>query len=74
MPRQPAPEVITPIALTTEQAARALNISIRQLKARADIPRCNIAPPGSAKPQWRYLIEDLRAFVASRRISYDRAA
>jgi hypothetical protein len=52
----------------TEQAAAALGISVRQLKDRADIPRCDIAPPGATRAQWRYLPGDLQAFVAARRI------
>jgi hypothetical protein len=57
------------IALTTDQAAAALGISVRQLKDRADIPRCDIAPPGATRAQWRYLPGDLHAFVAARRVS-----
>lgn len=32
------------------------------------VPRCDIRKPGSSRPLWVWLVEDLRAFVQSRRV------
>lgn len=54
--------------LTTAEAASYLRVSVRALQDRADIPRVDIAAPGSRKAQWRYRRPDLERFVAERAI------
>lgn len=52
--------------LTSRQAAAWLNISLRALADRADVPRLNLAAPGADRPMWRYHVADLEAFAAAR--------
>jgi hypothetical protein len=55
--------------LTSRQAAAYLAISLRALQSRADIPRVNIAPPGSERAMWRYCRADLDQLIAMRTIA-----
>jgi len=55
--------------LTAKQAAAWLQISLRQLVDRADIPRLDVAPSGAERSQWRYRIVDLEAFAEARVIA-----
>lgn len=55
--------------LTSKQAAAYLAISLRALQGRADIPRVNIAPPGSERAMWRYCRADLDQLIAMRTIA-----
>lgn len=55
--------------LTIKQAAAYLRLSPRHLQDRADIPRVNVSAPGAGKPAWRYRVEDLEQFAASRNVN-----
>jgi len=62
------PAGIIPL-LTVVEAARFLGLSAGHVQARGDIPRVNVAPPGSRKPAWRYRISDLEAFAQHRLVN-----
>jgi hypothetical protein len=64
-PPRALPAGVVPL-LTQHQAAVYLGVSSRHLQGRADIPRLDVAPPGSSRPQWRYRLQDLEAFADSR--------
>lgn len=66
-PAQVGGAVLLPALLARLQAAAYLGLSKRRLEGDASIPKVNVAPPGSRKPQWRYEPNALDQWIAEQR-------
>ncbi len=64
--RADQPDVAYGPVLTPREAAAYLRMSERGLQDRADIPRVDIAAPGTERAMWRYRRADLETFIAKR--------
>ena len=54
------------VYLKRQEAASYLGVSLRWLEGNPDIPKIDLARPGSSRPMWRYKTSDLDTWLAAK--------